>query len=153
MISSQMLLLKVNCHYFNLHRHSLFNPLYATCGSFAKKPHSLCVYVSIRPTSGGSTNLFFTPFYATHGSFGPGNVQRNLTGYTSPLDQRRDLTIQKVRVANKNHEKSNIVVSSFLTICNERKMVCGGMQRGFVIQMTIIKRSETYLKRWTHEWR
>ena len=34
-----------------------------------------------------------------------------LTRYTGPLDPRRDLTAEKVRVANKNHEKSNIVTT------------------------------------------
>ena len=31
--------------------------------------------------------------------------------YGYKLDPRRDLTTQKVRVANKNHEKSNIIIS------------------------------------------
>ena len=50
--------------------------------------------------------FFFTPFYDTRGSFGPGNIQRSLfTRYTGPLDPHRDMTTQKVKVANKNHEK------------------------------------------------
>ena len=49
---------------------------------------------------------------------------RLFIGYRGPLDPRRDLPTQKVRVANKNHEKSNIVILCFIIICNERKMVC-----------------------------
>ena len=49
-------------------------------------------------------------------------------------------------VAKKNHEKSNTVISSFITICNERKMVCRGIERGFIIQMAIKKQSKTFLK-------
>ena len=71
------------------------------------------------------------------------------TGYTGPLDLQQNLTTQKVRVACKNHEKSNIVISWFITICNEREMVCWGMERGFIIQMTIIKQSEG--SQWTQE--
>ena len=68
------------------------------------------------------------------------------TGYTGPLDRPRDLTTQKVRVANKHHKKSNFVISWFITICNERKMVCWGAERRFIVQMAIIKQSETFWK-------
>ena len=91
-----------------------------------------------------------TPYYATRGSFGPGNIKKKprlITGYTSPLDPWRDLTTQKVRVANENHEKSNIAISWLLFACNGRKMVCWGIERVFIIHMTIIKQSETFLKR------
>ena len=63
-----------------------------------------------------------------------------------PLDLRQDLTTQKVRVANKNHEKSNIVISWFITKCDERKMVCWGIKRGYIIQMALIKQSEAFFK-------
>ena len=47
----------------------------------------------------------------------------------------------------KSWKKTNIVISWFTIICNERKMSCWGIGRGFIIQMTIIVQSEIFIKR------
>ena len=91
-----------------------------------------------------NASLFFTPFYATRVSFGPSNIQRSRASLLDNIirvhytQSRWDLTTQKVRVSNENHEKSNIVISWFITLCNERKTVCWGIERGYIIQMAII---------------
>ena len=75
--------------------------------SALKKPHSSLVYGSIRPTSGVTPVFFFTPSSARQHAKKP----RLFIRYTVLLDPRWDFTTQKVRVANKNHEKSNFVIS------------------------------------------
>ena len=49
--------------------------------------------VAVAPVT---ATLFVTPFYATHGTFGPrAKKQRLFTGYTGPLDLRQDMATQK----------------------------------------------------------
>ena len=95
-----------------LYHHSLFTPLYATRGSFGsgntQRSRALFVHGSIETTSCDRAIFFYTLLRHT---WVLAKRPRLFTGYTGPMDPRRDLTTQKVRVANKNHEKSNIVTS------------------------------------------
>ena len=42
--------------------------------------------------------------------------------------------------------KNHIFIQLFIIICNERNMVCCGIEEGFVFQMTLIKEREAFLK-------
>ena len=72
-------------------------------------------------------------------------------GRPRPLRIRHRRRRRKVRVANKNHEKSNIVISLFITICSERN------RKRFYYSNGDNNAKQDDLKmicyHWTHEWR
>ena len=78
-----------------------------------KEATSSIKYGSIRPKSGVTPGFFYTLFCHAWVLWTQQHAKkpRLFIGYTGPLDPRRDFTIQKVRVANRNCEISNIVIS------------------------------------------
>ena len=88
---------------FNLYRHLLLTPLYAHVGPLdpvtCEEAELFTVYTGpLNPPVG------VTPLYLL-------TCKKAVSlGYRGPLDPQKDLTPQKVRVAKKVHEKSNILI-------------------------------------------